>query len=301
VKVKHLKKGMTMRCFSVETNHQRLDGGAMFGHVPKTLWSQWVQCDEMNRVELACRCLVLQTDNTVLLYDTGPGNYMDPAIAERYGVEPAADKLTDALAAHDIPEDQVDYVVLSHLHFDHAGGLLPDWPGIRQSDWSLRFPNAIYVTSRQQFERATTPRRRDRASYIPELVAALHASNRVLLLESANACLPRLEDVLTFRLTYGHTPGLLHMIVSTTKTNLLCVSDIIPGTLWLNPAIAIGYDRYAEKAGEEKQMFIDDAVSEHWTLFYTHDPQVAGSRISHGAKGKYEASDPLQTIDLGHA
>ena len=118
-----------MEWFIVDGNRQKMDGGAMFGNAPKALWSRWFDCDESNRVDLACHCLVIKTDELTILMDTGVGAFMDPKYASRYGVEQADNVLISNLASKGVAEGDVDYVILSHLHFDHVGGLLPDWLG----------------------------------------------------------------------------------------------------------------------------------------------------------------------------
>ncbi|KPJ62011.1 MAG: metallo-beta-lactamase, partial [Deltaproteobacteria bacterium DG_8] len=178
-----------MECFSIEGNRQWLDGGAMFGNAPKSLWTRWVQCDAQNRISLACRSLVVKSENLTLLFEAGIGFYMEPNLYSRYGVEGTSELLLKNLAQKGIAEEDVNYVILSHLHFDHAGGLLPEWPEINKADWVPHFPNATYLVGKTQYERSLSPHLRDAASYIPGLAEKLRESGRLVLLD---ACEPEM-------------------------------------------------------------------------------------------------------------
>ena len=167
-----------MRLWSVEGNRQRLDGGAMFGNVPRNLWGQWLVPDEQNRLEFACRCLLVQDlDGRTVLFETGIGAFFPPKLKARYGVLENEHVLLRSLAERGLAQEDVDAVVLSHLHFDHAGGLLTAFDESRPPE--LLFPRARFVVSKAAWERARAPHPRDRASYIPELPELLQRSRRL--------------------------------------------------------------------------------------------------------------------------
>lgn len=271
-----------MKLSSVLGNAQKLDGGAMFGHVPKSVWSQWVKADEQNRIDLACRGLLIRAGDRHILLETGVGAYMSPKLRERFGVVESQHVLLDSLQDIGLSHTDIDVVILSHLHFDHAGGLLAAWG--ENEPASLLFPNATYVVSKNAWERACQPTLRDRASFIPELQPLLAASGRLSLIEGPRSAV--LGEQFEFFLSDGHTPGLLHTIVKTAENPVIFASDLIPGTPWVHLPVGMGYDRSAELVLEEKQQLLDRAIATNAYVFYTHDPAIAMSRI-HFHDGRY--------------
>src|SRR5690242_13513985 len=170
-------RSSAMRIFSVEGNTQRLDGGAMFGNCPKAVWEKWMAPDERNRVTLACRSLLVREPTRNVLCEAGIGAFFEPKLRQRFGVQEDRHVLLESLAKLEVAPEEVDVIVLSHLHFDHAGGLLEAWrEGVAPR---LVFPNASYVVSEGAWNRAKNPHPRDRASFIPELQALLEATGRV--------------------------------------------------------------------------------------------------------------------------
>lgn len=150
----------------------------MFGNAPRALWEKWAAPDELNRIELACRALLASPlEGKTVLFETGIGAFFDPRMRERYGVQESQHVLIDSLREAGFEHEDIDVVVLSHLHFDHAGGLLAAWSEGREPE--LLFPNATYVVGAQHWQRAVQPHPRDRASFIPELPGLLQASGRL--------------------------------------------------------------------------------------------------------------------------
>lgn len=286
-----------MKCYSIEGNRQWLDGGAMFGNAPKTLWQKWVNCDEHNRIPLACRSLLVKTGNKTILLETGIGYFMAPKLADRFGIEGKDHLLLENLMQKGIHEEDVDYVVLSHLHFDHAGGLVPVWPGIEKPDWQPHFPNAKYVISKTQFERANSPHPRDRASYIVGLNTKLQESKRLILVENNQSEIADLKDLVSFTFTDGHTPGLMHSIIHGVKETIFFAADLIPGTPWIHLPIVMGYDRFPEQTINEKRIVLEQAAAKNWLMFYTHDSKIAASRIKKNEKGRFEATEMLHKLN----
>jgi len=286
-----------MECFSIEGNRQWLDGGAMFGNAPKTLWMQWIKSDSQNRIPLACRSLVIKRERLTLLFEAGIGFYMEPKLSSRYGVEGDTALLLKNLKKVGIGEEDVNYVILSHLHFDHAGGMVPEWPEITKADWFPHFPNATYILGKDQYERALSPHPRDQASYIPGLAEKLKESGRLILLDSEEPELEDLKGWISFLYAYGHTPGLMHSIIQGEKETIFFASDMVPGTAWINLPIVMGYDRYPEQTVNEKKILMERAVAERWLLFYTHDPHTVASRVRVNGKGKYESCEPSTSME----
>lgn len=274
---------------SVEGNGQCLDGGAMFGNVPRALWSRWQVPDSKGCIQLACRALVIEAGGLKILCETGIGAFFDPKLAERYGVQnPESHELLRNLKNLGIQEEEIDYVILSHLHFDHAGGLLPSYQEQKEGKKDLCFPNAYYVVGKEAFERASTPHLRDKASFIPGLSDKLKKTNRLIIVED-NTLPHVLEKNLSFVFTNGHTPGQMHIFFEDESGGkLFFAGDLIPGKAWVHLPITMGYDRFPEKLIEEKQNLYKKAETEKWMIFFTHDQETASASIRQNQTGRYE-------------
>ncbi|CAN5909415.1 MBL fold metallo-hydrolase [soil metagenome] len=276
---------------SVLGNSQRLDGGAMFGNAPKAMWEGWIKPDEQNRIPLACRCLVVRDGNKTILLETGIGAFFDPKLRERYGVVEPHHVLVESLAAIGIKPENVDVVVFSHLHFDHAGGSLTEFDGASPQ---LVFPRAVYVVGAEAWQRSVAPHARDKASFIPGMTNLLAGSGRLELAASDRAA--ALGSGFRFHRSSGHTPGLLLTEVEMPNGPVLFASDLIPGRAWVHLPITMGYDRYPELLIDEKATLLADLVARDGRLFFTHDPDVAIGKVTRDAKGKYTTVDEHATI-----
>jgi glyoxylase-like metal-dependent hydrolase (beta-lactamase superfamily II) len=266
-------------------NSQRLDGGAMYGNCPRAVWSRWSPPDAQDRIDLACRAMLVREPGRTLLFETGIGAFFDPAMRERYGVVEDHHVLLGNLAALGLSDADVDVVVLSHLHFDHAGGLLAPWaPGAGPR---LLFPRAAFVVGRRALERAKAPHPRDRASFIPELPGLLEASGRLVVVDGETH--PVLGPGYRFHLSDGHTPGLLLTEVEAEGGPVVFAADLIPGAPWVHLPITMGYDRFPELVIDEKTRLLEDLVRRGGRLFFTHDPTMAIGRVARDAKGRYSA------------
>lgn len=273
-------------------NSQHLDGGAMFGHVPKALWSKWLTVDDNNCVNLECRALLIEDDNKRILLETGIGAFFPPELKKRYGVSPEHHVLLDSLETLGLTHKDIDVVILSHLHFDHAGGLLTAYQDNGKSH--LLFPNARYLVSQESFIRAKAPHMRDKASFIPELTGLLEASERIELITGNHS--PTLGPAYKFHFSDGHTPGLMLTEISTELGPLVFAADLIPGVAWLHAPITMGYDRFPEKVVDEKEVLLDYLVANEGRLFYTHDPNIALSNVIRDDKGRFVASEMLNEV-----
>lgn len=280
---------MTLRLWSVLGNAQKLDGGAMFGNAPKAMWSQWAPADDANRIDLACRCLVVRDGDRVILCEAGIGAFFAPELRARYGVQEDRHVLLEQLAAIGIAPADVDVVVLSHLHFDHAGGVLAAHaPG---QPLALAFPDAQYVVGRQAFERAQRPHARDRASFVPELPGLLAATGRLELVDGEASAV--LGPGYRLRASDGHTPGMRLVEVQGSGGPLLFCADLIPGLPWVRRAITMGYDRFPELLIDEKTALLADLLARDGRLFFTHDPLVAACRLGRDDKGNVVGREPV--------
>jgi glyoxylase-like metal-dependent hydrolase (beta-lactamase superfamily II) len=280
---------VTRTLTSVLGNSQRLDGGAMFGNAPRALWQRWIEPDADNRIPLACRCLLVRDAGRTLLFETGIGAFFPPKLRERYGVVEDRHVLIDSLAAAGVAPDQVDVVVLSHLHFDHAGGALTAWrEGV---DPELAFPRAVFVIGEVAWDRARNPHPRDRASFVPELNALLAAlaPERLEIVNGDRSAV--LGPGYRFHRSDGHTPGLLVTEIEMPSGPVVFASDLIPGAAWVHVPITMGYDRYPEQLIDEKQALLADLVARGGQVFFTHDPAIALARVAM-RDGRFVIAEP---------
>jgi glyoxylase-like metal-dependent hydrolase (beta-lactamase superfamily II) len=273
-----------MRTISeVPGNTQRLDGGAMFGNAPKPLWERWIAADERNRIPLACRAMLVDDGGRLILCEAGIGVFFDPKLRDRFGVEEEEHVLLESLRALGVRPDDVDVVVLSHLHFDHAGGLLSAFaPG---RDPELVFGKARFVVGYGAWERAKNPHARDKASFIPDLNRLLEESGRLEIVHGPTS--QTLGDGYRFHLSEGHTPGLLLVEVPSDDGPIVFAGDLVPGRAWMHLPITMGYDRFPERLIEEKGALLRELAARNGRLFFTHDPLVAMAAVAQDERGKF--------------
>jgi len=268
----------------------------MFGNVPRNLWAQWLAPDAENRLDLACRCLLVEDlDGRTVLFETGIGAFFGPKLRARYGVLEHEHVLLASLAARGIGHEDVDVVVLSHLHFDHAGGLLTAFDESQPPQ--LLFPRARYVVSKRAWERARSPHPRDRASYIPELPELLSRSGRLEIVDRPQSTI--LGRDVRFDYSDGHTPGLALAEIGGDGGVVFC-SDLVPGRPWVHLPVTMGYDRYPELLIDEKREFLEDKVARGVRLFFTHDPDCAVATPTLVADGRFGVTDEQRSLEGEH-
>jgi glyoxylase-like metal-dependent hydrolase (beta-lactamase superfamily II) len=275
------------RAWSILGNSQRLDGGAMFGNAPRALWQKWVEPDELNRIPLACRALLVEEAGRLILFEAGIGAFFPPQLRDRFGVQEDRHVLLGNLERVGFSHEQVDCVVLSHLHFDHAGGLLSAYEPAEPM--RLLFPKATFVVSGDAWNRAKHPHARDRASFIPELPPLLEESGRLEVVKGHRS--ETLGADYRLWLSEGHTPGLMLTEIPGDDGPLVYAADLIPGRAWVHLPITMGYDRYPERLIDEKTDLLTRLVEARGRLFFTHDHEVAIARVSRNDKGRFSAEE----------
>ena len=282
-----------MKLIALEGNSQKLDGGAMYGNAPKAMWEKWSSPDELNRISLACRSLLVITDSgQKVLFEAGIGAFFEPKLRERFGVVEQEHCLLNNLIRMGIDPSTVDDVVLSHLHFDHAGGILSRY---ENGPLHLIFPKAHFHASRKNWERSNAPHPRDRASFVPELNRLLKDSGRLCLVD--NKPHESISSFVSFHWSDGHTPGLMMSEIKTSAGPMVFTSDLIPGSSWVHVPISMGYDRYPELVIDEKRGLLEELLPRGAVLFFTHDPKNACGRLQKDEAGKFSTRpDDLSEI-----
>jgi glyoxylase-like metal-dependent hydrolase (beta-lactamase superfamily II) len=269
-----------MRIHALDGGSQRLDGGAMFGVVPKPLWEKRIPADERNRIPLALRCLLVETPDALVLIDNGCGNKESDKFRDIYGIENAArqpghaTQLEDALAEAGFAADDVDVVVDTHLHFDHAGGNTR----MDEGEIHLSFPKARYVVQRGEFEWAHIRNERIQASYLPHNFDPVMAAGRLDLLDGDVDVVPGISVLRT----PGHTPHHQSVIVRSGGEVACFLADVIPTSAHLPLPWIMGYDVEPLVTLESKRSLLDRARQEEWLLVFEHDPVVAWGRLDTG-------------------
>ncbi len=274
-----------LQCHALEGGMQRLDGGAMFGVVPKPLWERRIVPDERNRIPLALRCLLVEHDDGPVLIDTGLGNKETAKFKDIYGVENEGRTgrtcLEDALAERGYRPEDVRWVINTHLHFDHAGGNT-----FRDPDGSvaLSFPRARYVVQKGELDFASHTNERTAASYL----APNFATVPFTLLDGEAEVLPGLRSVPT----PGHVPYHQSILVESGGERACFLADVVPTSAHLPLPWIMAYDLEPLVTLESKRRLYARAELEGWLLLFEHDPAVVGGRLGRDGKG-FGLVDPL--------
>jgi glyoxylase-like metal-dependent hydrolase (beta-lactamase superfamily II) len=249
----------------------RLDGGAMFGVVPKPLWEKRAPADERNRITLAMRPLLVRDATRLMIIDAGCGDKMDARSAEIYGLD-RRENLDVTMARAGVKAEDIDLVIASHLHFDHAGGFTAkDASGAV----TPRFPKARYVASHGEWEDATHPHERNRASYLAENFVPLQEAGVLDFIRGDQEIVPGIR----VRRTGGHTR--FHHIVYLESGGRTAVfaADLIPTTAHVDAPWIMGYDLYPMETLEFKKLFLKEAIEREYLVLFEHDPRVAAGFI----------------------
>ena len=264
------------RIFSLETGRFGLDGGAMFGVVPKTLWSRSNPSDERNRIQLAMRALLILHGNRKILVDVGCGHKFSDKHKAIYRLDHSRFTLMGSLAAHGIGPEDITDVILTHFHFDHAGGATCT----RDDRLDLTFPSARHYIQRSQWERALDPSEKDRGSYMEMDIEPFHDHPQLKILEGPCDLFPGLQLLIS----NGHTPGLQMVRIKDGSTTLFFCSDMMPTASHLPLPYLMGFDLYPLTTIEEKRRYLQQACEENWIIALEHDPVHQAIRIQPGKK-----------------
>lgn len=291
IDLSHVKLG-PFTLYTIETGRFRLDGGAMFGVVPKTLWSRQIKVDEKNRILMAMRCLLIQSEETGNLYlvDDGIGTKFDEKYEKIYQVDHKHSNLLDSLSYHGFSPEDVTDLIFTHLHFDHCGGTT-----FYNDNGELEhtFPKARYHVTKSHWDTATHPNAREKASFFDENIGPIKESGRLNLVEDEHT----FEEGLSTLVVNGHTLGQQLPVISDGDKTIVFAADLFPTASHVPLPWIMGYDMRPINTLDEKEEILDRASSEDWFFFMEHDSQNEIIRVEK-ENGKFNARTGLTLEDI---
>jgi len=269
------------RIHAIQAGCQRLDGGAMFGVVPKTLWERRIAPDERNRIQLGMRCLLIEHEIGLVLIDTGAGNKENDKFYDIYGIEnrgaPGPTRLEDGLRQLGVGVDDIALVINSHLHFDHAGGnMTRDEKGLIRPT----FPKARYVVQEGEYAYATHTNERTAGSYFPHNFVPLQEAGLFDFVNGEREIISGIRAIPT----PGHTPHHHGLLIESKGERAFYIADLVPTTAHLPLPWIMGYDVEPLVTLETKRRILKRAVDEDWLVVFEHDAATAWSRLQHDGR-----------------
>lgn len=274
--------------YSVETSEFGLDGGAMFGIIPKPVWEKKVSADELNRVNMVTRSLLLVSDEKKILIDTGNGTKWEEKYKQIYDINTDQYNIEKSLGKYGFSSEQITDVICTHMHFDHIGGNTK----IKSGEVVPTFPNAKYWISEENWKLANHPSQKDAGSFIEHDWKVLAENQMIEIIDGRE---PFIEGVETI-VTHGHTPGLLHPIVSDGSNKLFYGADIFPMVAHIPIPWVMAYDVQPVVTMEEKQKLLQKMEREDWILFFEHDPHIQACSVHKDGK-HYKLNKEIKISD----
>ena len=262
--------------YSIETSQFSLDGGAMFGIIPKTLWEKEAPADEYNRIQMVTRSLLVVSNERKIIIDTGNGDKWDDKNRSRYNIDLDKINLSSSLEKYGfIPADITD-VFCTHLHFDHAGGNT----SIEDGKIVPTFPNATYWIHQDNCDLANSPSEKDRGSYLAENWSVLAENGMIEYVTDREEFLPGIEIMLT----YGHTIGMMHPLIKDGNNTVFYAADIFPMAAHVPLAWVMAYDLNPVQTIKEKRSLLPTMVDKNWIVFFEHDPLRQAGKVTMDGK-----------------
>lgn len=261
-----------MNLYSIETELFKLDGGAMFGVVPKSIWQRLNPADENNLCSWAIRCLLIEDGNRLILIDNGIGDKQDAKFLSHYHLH-GDNTLNSSLAKHGFHRDDITDVFLTHLHFDHCGGSI-----IRKGDQLLTaFKNAIYWSNEQHWAWATDPNDREKASFLKENILPIKESGQLQMVKAPptrSGAFVEFTPSIKIRFVYGHTEAMMLPFISYQGKTIVFMADLLPAAAHIPLPYVMAYDMFPLTTMNEKKSFLDEALKNDYVLFFEHDPGI---------------------------
>jgi glyoxylase-like metal-dependent hydrolase (beta-lactamase superfamily II) len=267
-----------MNLYSINTGHFKLDGGAMFGVVPKSIWNKSNPADENNMCSWALRCLLIEDGKRLILVDNGMGNKQDAKFFGYYFLH-GNDSLEKSLNNYGFTAGDITDMVLTHLHFDHCGGSI-NYNSDR-TKLEPAFKNATYYCNEKHWQWATHPNPREKASFLKENILPIQESGQLKFIDTST----QLIDNLSFMEVNGHTEGMMLPIINYKNGTVAYMADLIPSASHIPIPYVMGYDTRPLETLKEKESLLNKAIENNWTLFFEHDPNIECVSLQKTEKG----------------
>ena len=262
--------------YSIETSEFGLDGGAMFGIIPKTLWNKKAPSDAMNRIEMVTRSLLLCSEEKNILIDTGNGTKWEDKYKDIYNINTQKYNIEHSLARHGITTNEITDIICTHLHFDHVGGNTK----LESGKIVPTFPNANYWVTKENWELANHPSQKDSGSFMEENWKVLAENQMIKIVNGGEKFIEGVD----IYLSYGHTEGLMHPILSDSRNTLFYGADIFPMAAHIPIPWVMAYDVQPVVTMKEKEKLLTKMHNENWILFFEHDPKIQACNIGWNGK-----------------
>lgn len=279
-----------MRLYTIDTELFKLDGGAMFGVVPKSIWHKLNPANDNNMCNWAMRCLLIEDGNKLILIDNGLGNKQDAKFFAHYYLH-GNDTLNKSLVKHGFAKDDITDVILTHLHFDHCGG------SIDKIDNKLvpAFKNAIYWSNERHWEWATKPNARERASFLKENILPIQESGQLKFVPDKEGY--QLFDNMRIRYVNGHTEAMMLPQINYNGKTIVFMADLLPATFHIPLPYVMAYDMFPLTTLNEKRSFLNEALDNNYILFFEHDPFTECCTLQQTERGIRE-KDKMKLVDI---
>jgi glyoxylase-like metal-dependent hydrolase (beta-lactamase superfamily II) len=276
-----------MNLYSINAGHFKLDGGAMFGVVPKTMWNKLNPADENNMCSWAMRCLLIEEGNKLILIDTGMGDKQDAKFFDRYYLH-GDDSLEKSLAAKGFNKDDITDVILTHLHFDHCGGAI-----VKDVDKLVpAFKNATYWSNKQHWDWAVNPNDREKASFLKENILPIQESGQLKMVNDKWLMVNGMETAeslilpsLSYKIVNGHTDAMMLPVIQYKNKTIVFMADLLPSPAHIPLPYVMAYDMFPMKTLSEKKIFLSEAEQNGYILFFEHDPTIECCTLQLTEKG----------------
>ncbi|MEO5592888.1 MAG: MBL fold metallo-hydrolase [Chitinophagaceae bacterium] len=275
-----------MRLFTIDTGFFKLDGGAMYGVVPKSIWNKLNPADENNLCSWALRCLLIEDGNRLILIDTGNGDKQDAKFFSHYYLY-GDDTLNKSLAKHGFTSDDITDVFLTHLHFDHCGGAI-----VRAGDKLFpAFKNAVYWSNERHWKWATEPNEREKASFLKENILPIKESGQLKFIpvsSESSAIQPFASGItenLSVIMVSGHTDAMMLPVIKYNNKTIVYMADLLPSVGHIPLPYVMAYDMFPLTTLNEKRSFLKEAFEKDYILFFEHDPKIECCTLQMTEKG----------------
>ncbi|MCA6436170.1 MAG: MBL fold metallo-hydrolase [Bacteroidetes bacterium] len=268
-----------MQLYSINAGNFKLDGGAMFGVVPKSIWNKLNPADENNMCSWAMRCLLIESGNKLILVDTGMGNKQDDKFFGYYYLH-GNDSIESNLNKYGFTTSDITDVVLTHLHFDHCGGAIQH--NASRTGYEPAFKNAHYYSHSKHWDWAMNPNAREKASFLKENILPIQESGQLKFIDLMKE---HLLPELNFINVYGHTEAMQLPIIKYKNTTIAYMADLIPSAAHLPLPYVMGYDMRPLETLKEKKEVLEKAVEQNWLLYFEHDAQIECASLERTEKG----------------